>query len=116
MLFRSLSDGLGRGIDQLVLKSTMDGFFCVAFASTMGWGVAASAIAVTVYQGSLTVLGLALGGLLPPAVISAMTATGGILLLGVGLRLLHIRQVPVGDLMPAIAVAPILTAFLMRPA
>ena len=112
----SLSDGLGRGIDQLVLKSTMDGFFCVAFASTMGWGVAASAIAVTVYQGSLTVLGLALGGLLPPAVISAMTATGGILLLGVGLRLLHIRQVPVGDLMPAIAVAPILTAFLMRPA
>lgn len=110
----SLSDGLGRGIDQLVLKSTMDGFFSIAFASTMGWGVAASAIAVGAYQGALTLLAVALGGVLPAAVTASMTATGGILLLGVGLRLLHIRQVAVGDMMPAIVVAPVITAALMR--
>ncbi len=110
----SLSDGLGRGIDQLVLKSTMDGFFSIAFASTLGWGVAASAIAVGAYQGALTLLAVALGGLLPAAVTASMTATGGILLLGVGLRLLHIRQVPVGDLMPAILLAPIITAVVMH--
>lgn len=110
----SLSDGLGRGIDQLVLKSTMDGFFSIAFASTMGWGVAASAIAVGGYQGALTLLAVALGGVLPAAVTASMTATGGILLMGVGLRLLHIRQVAVGDMMPAIVVAPVITAALMR--
>lgn len=110
----SLSDGLGRGIDQLVLKSTMDGFFSIAFASTLGWGVAASAIAVGAYQGALTLLAVALGGLLPAAVTASMTATGGILLLGVGLRLLHIRQVAVGDLMPAILLAPVITAVVMR--
>ena len=106
----SLSDGLGQGIDQLALKSTLDGFASLAFAASLGWGVAASAIAVGVWQGTLTLLGALLGEFLSAALIASLTATGGVLLLGVGLRLLHLRQVPVGDLLPALLVAPLLTA------
>ena len=106
----SLSDGLGRGIDQLALKSTLDGFAAVAFAASLGWGVAASALSVLVVQGSLTLLGMLLGSVLPAALVAAVTATGGVLLLGVGLRLLAIKPVPVGDLLPALLAAPLLTA------
>ncbi len=106
----SLSDGLGRGIDQLALKSTLDGFASVAFAASFGWGVAASALTVAVVQGGLTLLGVLLGGLLPAALVAAVTATGGLLLIGVALRLLAVKPVPVGDLLPALLVAPALAA------
>ncbi|MDP9102211.1 MAG: DUF554 domain-containing protein [Actinomycetota bacterium] len=106
----SLSDGLGRGIDQLALKSTLDGFAALAFAASLGWGVAASAVSVAVVQGGLTLLAVLLGGLLPAGPLAAMTATGGVLLLGVGLRLLSVRAVPVGNLLPALVAAPALTA------
>jgi hypothetical protein len=105
----SLSDGLGLGINQLALKSVMDGFTSIAFAATLGWGVAASALVVGVYQGTLTLLGWALGSVLSAAQIALLTATGGLLLVGIALRLLRIRPVPVGDLLPALLVAPILT-------
>lgn len=105
-----LSDGLGHGIDQLALKSTLDGFAALAFASSLGWGVAASALSVLVVQGGLTVLGAVLGSFLPLSLVAALTATGGVLLLGVGLRLLAVKPVPVGDLLPALVAAPLLTA------
>ena len=105
----SLSDGLGRGIEQLALKSTLDGFASLAFAASLGWGVAAAALSVGVVQGLLTLLGYLLGGLLPAALVSAVTATGGVLLLGVGLRLLALKLVAVGDLLPALVAAPLLT-------
>lgn len=105
----SLSDGLGLGINQLALKSVMDGFTSIAFAASLGWGVAASALVVGVYQGTLTLLGWGLGSVLSAAQIALLTATGGLLLVGIALRLLRIRQVPVGDLLPALLVAPILT-------
>ncbi len=104
----SLSDGLGRGIDQLVLKSTLDGFAAIAFASTFGLGVLVSALSVLVVQGSLTAVGALLGTLLPDAHVAALTATGGLLLVGVAFRLLRLREVPVGDLLPALVVAPLL--------
>ena len=106
----ALSDGLGRGIEQLALKSVLDGFASLAFAASLGWGVAASALSVGVVQGLLTLLGALLGGLLPAALVAAVTATGGVLLLGVGLRLLAIKAVPVGDMLPALIAAPALTA------
>ncbi|MBP9919081.1 MAG: DUF554 domain-containing protein [Dermatophilaceae bacterium] len=105
----SLSDGLGRGIDQLTLKSVLDGFAAMAFASSFGFGVLMSALSVAVVQGSLTVLGVALGSLLPDAHIAALTATGGLLLVGISLRLLRIREIPVADMLPALIVAPLLT-------
>lgn len=106
----ALSDGLGRGIEQLALKSALDGFASLAFAASLGWGVAAAALTVGVVQGGLTLLGALLGSLLPAALIASVTASGGVLLLGVGLRLLSVKAVPVGDLLPALAVAPLLTA------
>ena len=105
----AISDGLGQGIDQLALKSALDGFASIAFAASMGWGVAASAIPVALWQGSITVLAALVGATVAEAAISAMTATGGILLLGVGLRLLNIRQVSVADMLPALIVAPLIT-------
>jgi uncharacterized protein len=107
----SLNDGLGQGADQLYLKSALDGFAAIAFAASFGWGVAASALTVLVVQGSLTVVGLLLGDVLPDAHVAALTATGGLLLVGVALRLLRIREIPVADLLPALVAAPVLVQF-----
>ena len=109
----SINDGLGRGIDQLALKSVLDGFAAMAFASTFGIGVLFSAVSVAVVQGSLTVLGLVLGEFLPDAHIAALTATGGVMLAGIGLRLLRIRDIPVADMLPALLVAPLLTTLVV---
>jgi uncharacterized membrane protein YqgA involved in biofilm formation len=106
----SLSDGLGLGYEQLAVKSALDGFAAVAFAASLGWGVMASALVVAGVQGTLTLGGALVGDLLPPAYVAAITATGGLLLVGVGLRLLRIKPLPVGDLLPALAVAPALAA------
>ncbi len=105
----SLQDGLGDGFSQLALKSVLDGFTSIAFAATLGWGVAAAAISVLVVQGSLTAVAAALGGLIPAAGVAALTATGGLLLAGIALRLLRVRSLPVADLLPALIVAPVLT-------
>ena len=106
----ALSDGLGQGIDQLALKSTLDGVASVAFAATLGWGVAASAISVGIVQGVFTLIGVGVGAVVAASVIASITATGGILLIGVGLRLLRVTNLAVGDLLPALIVAPILTS------
>lgn len=105
----ALQDGLGEGFDILALKSTLDGFTAIAFAAALGWGVAFSAIPVGIWQGLLTVVAMFAGALMPAAVVASITATGGILLLGTGLRLLQIRMVSVADLLPALLAAPLLT-------
>lgn len=109
----SINDGLGNGADQLFLKAALDGFAAIAFAASLGWGVGASTIAIFVVQGSLTLLGAVLGDILPDAYLAALTTTGGLMLVGVALRLLRIRQVPVGDLLPALLIAPLLTALVV---
>ncbi|MFC5379563.1 DUF554 family protein [Aquipuribacter nitratireducens] len=106
----AVNDGLGRGIDELAVKSLLDGVAAAAFASALGSGVLLSAMSVAVVQGSLTVVGALLGDLLDAAQVAALSATGGLLLLGVGLRLLRVRDVPVGDLLPALVVAPVIVA------
>ena len=106
----AINDGLGRGIDELAVKSLLDGVAAAAFASALGSGVLLSALSVAVVQGLLTVMGFLLGDLLDPAQTAALSATGGLVLLGVGLRLLRLRDIPVGDLLPALVVAPLLVA------
>jgi uncharacterized protein len=106
----SLSDGLGHGAEQLLVKSVMDGFAAIAFASSLGIGVMASVIPLAIYQGLLTVLGFALGNFLPTAHVDALGAVGGVILLGLGFRLAGIKPIPVGDLLPALVVAPLLVA------
>lgn len=104
----SISDGAGQGIEQLILKSSLDFFASIAFASTLGWGVAASAIPLAIYQGSWTLIGLFLGSVLDPYQISAMTIVGGLMLAAIALRLLDIKKIAIGNLLPALAIAPIL--------
>jgi len=106
----SLTDGLGHGAQQLLVKSVMDGFASIAFASSFGVGVLASVIPLAVYQGLWTVLGAVAGNFLSPGQVDALTATGGVILLGLGVRLAGITRVPVGDLLPALLLAPALTA------
>lgn len=106
----SLNDGLGRGADQLFLKSALDGFAALAFAASFGWGVAASVLTLVVVQGGLTLAGVVLGDVLPDAHLAALTSVGGLLLVGVALRLLRLREIPVADLLPALVVAPLLVA------
>ena len=89
--------GLGRGIDKLAVKSVLDGFASMAFAASFGIGVLAAAASVLVIQGALTLIGVLLGTIMPAAQLAALTATGGPVLGGIGLRLLRIRQIPVGD-------------------
>jgi uncharacterized protein len=110
----SLSDGLGQGYEQLAVKSVLDGFASIAFAATLGWGVMASALVVLVVQGGLTLVGLVAGDVLSKGAVAAITATGGLLLVGVALRLLRLKPLPVGDLLPALVVAPLLVEAVSR--
>ena len=98
----ALSDGLGLGIEQLALKSALDFFAALAFASAFGVGVVFSALSVLVVQGLLTLVGLLAGEVVPLYAVDVMTAAGGLLLIGIALGLLRIRTVPVGDLLPAL--------------
>lgn len=104
-----ITDGLGGGNQILVLKSTIDFFASIAFASVFGWGVAASAFSILLFQGSLTAFGYALGNFMSEVQILMLTATGGLLLVGITLRLLNIKQIPVGNMLPALVIAPLLT-------
>jgi uncharacterized membrane protein YqgA involved in biofilm formation len=105
-----ISDGLGAGIDQLILKSTLDLIASMAFASALGWGVGLSVVPVVLYQGAWTLVGVFAGNAMSSYAIAAMTATGGLLIMAIALRLLKIREIAVGDLLPAIIVAPLLAA------
>jgi len=105
----SITEGVGQGADQLLLKSALDGFAAIAFAASFGWGVAATALTVLTVQGSLTALAALLGDFLSDAELAALTTTGGLLLVGVALRLLALKQVKVADLLPALVIAPVLT-------
>jgi uncharacterized membrane protein YqgA involved in biofilm formation len=105
----SINEGLGRGSDQLMLKSVLDGFASLAFAASFGLGVMAAALSVALIQGSLTMVGVLLGSVLPEAHLLALTATGGLVLIGVAMRLLDLKPMPVADLLPALVIAPLLT-------
>jgi len=105
----ALQDGLGQGFDVLALKSTLDGLTSVAFAAALGWGVAFAAIPVGIWQGLLTLLAASAGALMSDALVASITATGGVLLLGTGLRVLQIRMVSVADMLPALVLAPLIT-------
>lgn len=110
MILGTLSDGLGRGADQLLVKSVLDGFAAIAFAASLGIGVLVSAVLVGVLQGAMTLLAWLLGDFLSLAQIDALTATGGIILMALSLRLLRLKQIPVGDLLPALLIAPLIVA------
>ena len=89
----SFEDGLGQFPRLLYTKSMMDGISSIAFAATMGAGVAFSAFPVLVYQGLLTLFAASLNSVMTPAMIAEMTAVGGLMLTGIGINLLKIKEI-----------------------
>ena len=106
----AIRNGLTGDGSLLVIKSVLDGFSAIAFAATLGWGVLLSLIVILVYQGGLAAGASVFSGLLSDAQLREMSAVGGLLIVGVGLKLMKIRDVQVADYLPAIVVAPILVA------
>lgn len=106
----AIRNGLSGDASLLAIKSVLDGFTAIAFAATLGWGVLLSLAVILVYQGGLAAGASAFAGLLSDAQLREMSAVGGLLIVGVGLKLLKIRDVQVADYLPAIAVAPLLVA------
>jgi uncharacterized membrane protein YqgA involved in biofilm formation len=106
----AIQNGLTGDASLLAIKSVLDGFSAIAFAATLGWGVLLSLIVILVYQGGLAAGASLFAGLLSDAQLREMSAVGGLLIVGVGLKLLKIRDVQVADYLPAIAVAPLLVA------
>jgi len=106
----SIQDGLTGDYTLLAVKSTMDGFASLAFASTLGPGVVFSALTVLIYQGALTLGAGWADAVLTDPMVAEMTATGGVLMLALGLGLLQIKKIRAGNLLPAIAVAPAIVA------
>lgn len=108
----AISDGMGEGIELLVLKSTLDFFITIAFTATFGWSVGLSIIPVALYQLTWTFVGFGLGEVLDRNQVIALTVVGGTLLVGISLFALGIKRIAIGNLLPALIIAPIAVAIL----
>lgn len=104
----SLQEGLTGDSTLLILKSVLDGFAALAFSASMGMGVTFAALTVLILQGGLTLGAGFLEGILSDAMVTEMTATGGVLLLGIGLMILEIKRIRVANLLPGLVIAPLL--------
>ncbi len=103
----SLENGLTGDIRLLAIKSLLDGVASIAFAAALGPGVALSALTVLVVQGGIAGGAFLLSGLLDTTTILAITSAGGVILLGVALRLLDLKPVRVASFLPALVLAPL---------
>jgi uncharacterized protein len=105
----SIQDGLTGDYDLLAVKSVLDGFASLAFASTLGIGVMFSTIIILLYQGGLSLLAAQLDAIVTPSMMNELTATGGVILLGLAISsLLEIKKMRVGNMLPGLAVAPLI--------
>ncbi len=106
----SIQEGISGNPEIIYTKSMLDGAASVAFASSLGVGVSFAAVTVLVLQGALTLLGAQLAFLLRPEMLNELTATGGLLILAIGLLLLDVKRLRVANLLPALVVVVLLTA------
>jgi uncharacterized protein len=102
----SIQDGLTGDYTQLATKSVLDGFASIALAATLGWGVGLAAISVLVVQGAITLGAGAFDDVLTGETLDALTSAGGILIIGISLKLLDLKDVRVGNFLPALVVTP----------
>jgi len=109
----SIQDGMIGDYTLLAIKSLLDGFAAMALASSLGVGVLFSAVTVLVFQGGLSLLARLAQVGMTDAMIAEMTATGGVLIMGIGLTLLDIKRVRLASYLPGIFVAPLAVALLM---
>lgn len=110
----SIQDGLGQTPVLLYTKSLLDGVASIALASTLGIGVAFSIIPVIIYQGAITLAASSVRPWLTTGAVTELSAVGGLLIFGIGLDLLGIKRLPVGDLLPALVVALVLALTFVR--
>jgi uncharacterized membrane protein YqgA involved in biofilm formation len=109
----SISDGLRGDFLTLSIKSVLDGVISLAFASTLGMGVTFSALPVLAYQGGISSVAAQLNSIITDTMMNELTATGGILLMGIGISsILEIKKIRVGNFLPAIVIAPLLVYLL----
>ena len=108
----SIQDGLTGDYSLLAIKSVLDGFAALAFASSLGIGVLFSALTILVYQGALTLAAGLAQNLFTDAMVAEMTAAGGVMILAIGLLLLDVRRIRVANLLPALLIAPLIVAAL----
>ena len=108
VILGSIQDGLTGDYNLLAVKSTLDGFASIAFASTLGIGVMFSSVILLVYQGGISLLAAQLSAIVTAPMMNEMTATGGVLLLGLGIiNLLEIKKIRVCNFLPALIFAPL---------
>ena len=108
----SIQDGLTGDHSLLVIKSMLDGFAALAFASSLGMGVVFSVLTILIYQGGLSLLAGLAQNVLTSAMIAEMSATGGVMILAIGLLLLELKRIRVANLLPALLIAPLIVAIL----
>lgn len=101
----SIDEGLGNGSELLITKSILDGFASIALAAGLGAGVLFSVIPLFLFQGGITLLAFYAGSFFDAAIVNVISATGGVLLCGLGLNILNITKVKVMDLLPALLFA-----------
>ncbi len=105
----SIQDGLTGNYELLAVKSVLDGFASLAFASTLGVGVLFSTLVILVFQGGISLLAVQLNDLVTAPMLNEMTATGGVILMGLALSsLLEIKKIRTGNFLPALAIAPLI--------
>ncbi|HEY9525684.1 MAG TPA: DUF554 domain-containing protein [Anaerolineales bacterium] len=105
----SIQDGLTGDYNLLAVKSVLDGFASLAFASTLGVGVMFSTIIILIYQGGISLLAAQLDAIVTPSMMNELTATGGVILLGLAISsLLEIKKIRVGNMLPGLAIAPLI--------
>ena len=105
----SIQDGLTGDYNLLAVKSVLDGFAALAFASTLGVGVLFSVIVILVFQGGISLLAVQLSAIVTDPMLAEMTATGGVILVALALSsLLEIKKIRVGNFLPALFVAPLI--------
>lgn len=109
----SIQDGLYGDYNLLAIKSILDGFASLAFASSLGVGVLFSSIPILVYQGGITLLAAQAESIISDSMANEMTAVGGVILLGVAISsLLEIKTIRAGNYLPALLFAPVIVALL----
>ena len=105
----SIQDGLTGDYNLLAVKSVLDGFAALAFTSTLGVGVMFSTIIIFVYQGGISLLAAQLNSIVTPAMMNELTATGGVILIGLAMSsLLEIKKIRVGNMLPGLLIAPVI--------
>lgn len=103
----SIQDGLTGDSSLLLVKSMLDGFAAMAFASVLGMGVTASALVVLVIQGSLTLGASFFSDILTTGMIAELSATGGVIMIGIAVHMLELKQIRLANYLPALVFAPL---------